>query len=573
MNDEVLINKKDLETLDSNMTYLSDNLDNVTQNVNKIEGRLNQVSNEFNSLQDNIKQTVLHTHRTTLVLNAKQTIMLLRQEYDRKYRYRDEIRRKIKGLIKAVDINKLKRETIEMIGQESIVNSPDYWLTPALLALCSWYTNDKESAYKYLQSALKQDAETTALLLCFIHIRAGRYITATKWLNRYLGMQNPTSIDGKIILIFDAITSGIFNLEMQEICLNRFEEWIKTLNEQSIYKDKQLDKWQKKFMVYQSEKTNNTNPYIDKFVLEKELFNNHLKQVTAISTIREDFQKIINKTLPRNEIKNDKIDKLLDILIYNCDREERQLHDSIVMNEYIISCDGNVTDATNKYEQDQNSLNDYQDFYTHITNIALNYDSKKYSPNTVKVAVAFSKKIIMTAYQNVNKLNNNQFNKLTIKIEDYQGVTDRGRNERELVEELLKSLDEKFHKEVYTPKLIGLSNIISFIIAILIIIIAYKYLLILAICLGSILVYNAVIIYKVNHERQKKIAKLNELKKDRVIVLLNILAEIVDGYFLVEDKIRESQDFITYLNSLNYRDYFTKTIDNNYRNILWEEHK
>jgi len=326
-------------------------------------------------------------------------------------------------------------------------------------------------------------------------------------------------------------------------------------------------------MVYQSEKTNNTNPYIDKFVLEKELFNNHLKQVTAISTIREDFQKIINKTLPRNEIKNDKIDKLLDILIYNCDREERQLHDSIVMNEYIISCDGNVTDATNKYEQDQNSLNDYQDFYTHITNIALNYDSKKYSPNTVKVAVAFSKKIIMTAYQNVNKLNNNQFNKLTIKIEDYQGVTDRGRNERELVEELLKSLDEKFHKEVYTPKLIGLSNIISFIIAILIIIIAYKYLLILAICLGSILVYNAVIIYKVNHERQKKIAKLNELKKDRVIVLLNILAEIVDGYFLVEDKIRESQDFITYLNSLNYRDYFTKTIDNNYRNILWEEHK
>ena len=569
MNDEVLINKEDLETIDNNMTYLSDNLDRVTNNINQMEGRLNQVSSEFSSLQDNLKKTVMETQRTTLVLNAKQTIMLLRQEYDRKYRYRDDIRRKVKGLIQAGDINKLKKSTLEMIGEEAIINSPDYWLTPALLALCSWYLSDKESANKYLQEALKRDAENTSLLLCLIHIRAARYQTATRWLTRYLGMQTPTSIDGKIAIVFEAITQGIFNQEMQELCLSRFEEWQKVLNENDSYKSQQLEKWHQKLKTYYKDRREQ-NPYINKFVQEKDIINNQYCQLNAIKIIKEDFQNIITRPVLKLETTSSLIDKLLDILIYNCDKEEWQLHNSIAMNEYIIKCDGNVDEAIQKYENNQDILNQYHDFYTHITNIALNSTNQEYSPNTIKMAMAFSKELIISAYQMVSNLDKNNHQTLTIKIEDFVGITENGSNERELVNEVMTFLDNKYHKEIYTPKLINLKNILTFVVAILLIIFCNKYLLILTVGLLTIAGYNVFTIYKVSQERKKKLNQLASIKKDYLIVLLNVLAEIVDAHFDYQDKLEEYQEFLAYLQNLNYRDYFAKTSDNKYRNILKE---
>lgn len=570
MNDEILINKEDLETLDENMAYLSNNLNEVTSNINQMEGRLNQVSSEFNSLQNNLKQTIMETQRTTIVLNAKQTIMLLRQEYDRKYRYRDDIRRKVKGLIQAGDINKLKKSTLEMIGEESIINSPDYWLTPALLALCSWYLSDKESANRYLQEALKRDSEATALLLCLIHIRASRYSTATKWLTRYLGMQTPTSIDGKIGIIFEAITQGVFNQEMQEICLTRFAEWQRVLNENASYKAKQITKWQQKFTTYHQENKEN-NPFIEKFVLEKDLIKQQTNKLNSLEIITNDFKKIINRQQDKSNKTSSVIDKLLDILIYNCDSDEWKLHNSLAMNEYVIKCEGNVDEAIKKYENNQDLLNQYQDFYTHVTNIALSNDESLYSSNTIKMALAFSKEIIISAYQMVSDINKENNKTYTIKIEDFIGTTENGSNERELVKEIMTFLENKYHKEIYTPKLLEIKNIITIIIAVLLIIFCHKYIAILMVGIIVILGYNAFSVYNVLKNRNQKKLELSTIQKDYVIALLNILAEIVDVHFNTIDKQEEYQDFLNYLNNLNYRDYFAKTSDNNYRNILKEE--
>jgi len=569
MNDEFLINKEDLETIDSNIEYLSNNLNVVNENINQMEGRLNQVSNEFNSLQQNIKETVLETQRNTMLLNAKQTIMLLNQEYDRKYRYRDDVRRKVKGLIQAADINKLKRETIEMIGLESIVNSPDYWLTSALLALCSWYTNDRESAYNYLNEALKRDPETTALLLCFIHIRANRLSTATNWLNRYLSMQNPTSIDGKIVLIIEAIGSGIFNNEMQSICFNTFEEWTKVLNSQPEYKNQQVKRWQEKFISYGKQQAKEKYAYIDKFVINKEDYINHLNQINSIGEIFNDFNKIINKKQEKYNTKVEIIDKLLDTLIYNFDSEEWQLHSSIEMNNYIIKCNGDVESAKYLYQKDSNILNQYSDFYTHITNIALTNDDEKYLVNTKKIAFAYSKDIILSSYKSITN-STNDLEDLIIKLDNYQVTTKDGSNERELIYNIYKMIDQDFHDDIYKPKLINNKNILTFIAAIFIIIFCNKYLLLLLIGLLCIAFYNIFSILKIYNERKKKISQVDNIKTQYIIGLLNVVAEIVDSKFEKEDNLDKNNQIISFLNNLDYRNYFGKTIDNEHRNILKE---
>ena len=75
--------------------------------------------------------------------------------------------------------------------------------------------------------------------------------------------------------------------------------------------------------------------------------------------IIKDFKEIMNRDSSKKEMTNDKIDKLLDLLIFSCDREEKELHNSIAMNEYIIKSDGDVMNAKKAYENDQDFLNDY----------------------------------------------------------------------------------------------------------------------------------------------------------------------------------------------------------------------
>ena len=250
------------ERYKSETENLSEVIDTVNKNMFEMEDKLGRVSDEFNVLQDEMKKVIMDTKNNGLVLNAKQTIMMLQNEYDSKYKYRDNIRRRVNGLIQSVDINAVKKTTIETIGEESIINNPDYWLSPALLALCSWYSDNKEIAYRSLQEALNRDAEMTSLLFCFVHLRAGRVNTSIKWLNKYLSMQSPRSIDKKIIIIIDAVANGVFTREMQDICLSRFNEWNLSLNGFGEIRENQVSKWREYFNRILIKSNNKIEAYI-----------------------------------------------------------------------------------------------------------------------------------------------------------------------------------------------------------------------------------------------------------------------------------------------------------------------
>ena len=81
--------------------------------------------------------------------------MISQMEFDKRYQYRDNVRNKILGIIQSLDINVIKKSTIENLRDDSLINNHNYWLSSSLVSLCSWYTNNKEMAYIALESAIK----------------------------------------------------------------------------------------------------------------------------------------------------------------------------------------------------------------------------------------------------------------------------------------------------------------------------------------------------------------------------------------------------------------------------------
>ena len=539
----------------------------VNSNIKEMEGQIQKVSTDFNVLQDEMKKSLLDNKRNTILLNARQSLMMLQNEYDKKYSNRDYIRRKVIGILQSGDLNTIRSSTMETIGEEALINNPDYWLAPALLSLCAWYNNKKDLANRALNEALHRNAEMTSMLLCFIHLRAGRINTATRWLNKYLDMQVPREIDNKISLIIDALTSGIFPQNMQMITLTRIDKWLKELDNYDEYKDiykKELDIWTDYLKETKINTSNSQFGYISDFIENGKEKINFISNLNNISLIGSNIKNIIDKKDEYEESYTNKIDKLITRLIFSHDDKEENLKIEMFKNKCLIDCYGNDEEANIIYNKKKEFIKNYNDLYSQLTRIAI-YDEEVY-PNSKKLAISLLGFFITTSYKDILNYDNiiNEESKI-INLDNIKLETIDGSNEVDLIKTLYSEKDKIYDEYIKNNKLINITNIFSVIGLILGIYLLSKIKVLGIIIIILFIGYNAYTILKKLNQRKEKQKEENIVKEKYKELLLNILSEVVDYHFLLEDIKEEIDKFINNIKSLNPRAYLKK--DNSNKSI------
>lgn len=565
------ISAANLSTLENNLQVLANNIGVVSKNVstvnghiNEVEGQVNTVKNDVKSLEEEIKAFMLEIKQGTVVSNARQTILMASDEYNKKYAHRDEVRRRVNGLLQSVDINAIKKSTIENISEETIVNTPDYWLAPALVSLCAWYTDNKPLAEKALKEAMARDDEKTSLLFCLIHLRANRVETSMKWLNRYLSMQDPTKMESKIITVLDAITNGVFGNNAKKTCLEKINSWLIELNSYGDIKKTQIDRWERYFREQIEKIDEDEYPYIVKYVTEKDKVMDVLAIANAQKTVTKDLKNIMDEKEYTKISSTNKIDNLLHVLVFNYDKEELQLKRDIQKNKHIIEENGDMTKALKEYEKTSIALENQNNFYNHITNIAITNNTVNAELNTKKMAIALSKDSIIEGYSRLSDISSLELlPDLNITINEWNGITKNGNNEIELQESLANHLDNKFHDEVYKDKLFNIRMLIAIILGLIGIFLTLKQPIVAAVIFCIVLIYNLVEFFMANSKRESKLKQLAEIKKQHKILLSNIIAEIVDYYFVYKNSINDRNNFISYINTFNYEEYINNTSSRN----------
>jgi len=567
------ISAANLSTLENNLQVLANNIGTVSQNVNTVnghindvEGQVNNVKNDVKSLEEEIKAFMLEIKQGTVVSNARQTILMSESEYNKKYGYRDEVRRRVNGLLQSVDINAIKKSTVENISEETIINTPDYWLAPALVSLCAWYTDNNPLAEKALKEAMARDDEKTSLLFCLVHLRANRIDTAMKWLNRYLSMQDPTKMESKIITVLDAITNGVFGFEAKKHCLEKVNSWMLELNSYKEIKKAQIDRWERYFREQIEAIDENEFPYIIKYVSEKNAVMDIVATSQAQKTVLKDLKNIMNEKEYTKTSSINKIDNLLHMLVFNYDKEELQLKRDIQKNKHIIEENGDMVKALKEFEKTSIALENENNFYNHITNIAIANNTVNAELNTKKLAIALSKDSIIEGYERISSIkSSDMLPDLNITINDWNGLTKNGNNELELQKNLEDYLEDKFHDEVYSDHLFNIKMLIAIVIGLIGIFLTLKQPILAAIIFSIVLIYNIVEFLRAYSKREAKIKQLNEIKKQHKTLLSNIIAEIVDYYFIYKNSEKDRNNFINYINSFNYEEYIS---NNTSRNII-----
>lgn len=564
-NEAVVMSAANLDIIENNLGQLAKNIGDVSSNVEEVDIKVNKVTNSVKTIEDEIKNFMIEIRGSTIVSNAKQSIMMSQEELNKQYGHYDNVRRKINGIFQATDINAIKKSTIENISEQVIIDTPNYWLAPALVSLCAWLTNNKDLANRALKEAMNRDDEKTSLLFCLIHLRANRYETAQKWLTRYLEMQDPAKMENKIITVLDAITNGSFGPDAKSLCLEKINEWIKELSTQPGYKETQIERWSTYINSLIIKDINDDFDYIKQYTNDSDKVKNILSISNSQKNILEHLKNIIKEEQNINIETTKQIDKLINMLVFNYENEELELKKDIAKNKLIIEENGNITKANEKFKETEFAFQKATDFYSQLTNITIEFKNTKPTINTRKMALALSKDWIKESYNNISKkfeINNLNIN---INIDSWQATTTNGQNEKELIQDLYNHIDQETYNEIFGKNLIDIKMITITIIGLILAIITIKQPIISLVILLGIILFDTYVFYINYSERQQKIKKREERKEYSKNILLNTIAEIVDFTFICKDNEKTHNEINTFLNSLDYRNYIKE--HNNIRNI------
>lgn len=546
--------------LSSSVTQVSYDVNNINLQVDDVQSQVNDMKNNVKSLENEVRVFMQEMKKNVMVNDAKQTIMMTQIEYDKKYKHHDDVRRRIVGMLQSIDINVIKKSTMETISEETIMNNPDYWLANALVALCHWYGNNFELAQAALAKALKNSDEKTSFLFCLIHLRGNRIKTAVKWLKRYLSLQDPTNMDCKIILLLDALCSGIFDKEVIDVILNQIKEWENKLNNYPQYENNQITVWEKyfkdkiKFIPSQY-------GYINDFVAEKDKVNNKINSSKSNINMIKEFKQMIQQIDNTNSNHQNKIDKLINLLIFDYEKEELDLKIEIDKNNAIINSESieNIDTELKIYNKN--------DLYTHISNICLDENIFDVGIYTKKMAVSMLKKYIILAYKNTCNMDDKTLTYLSIVIDDWAGITKNGDNEFELKKSLSNHVQKKHQEEFKQTKLIDTKMILSVIAAIIIIVLFRKYPLIILLTIIALIIFNGYMYYKKHKFIKDKQAIIDKEKENASTLLMCTISDIVDYNIECNEHNEEHDNFIKYLSSLDYSEYIRAYTENK-RNII-----
>ena len=234
---------------------------------------------------------------------------------------------------------------------------------------------------------------------------------------------------------------------------------------------------------------------------------------------------------------------------------ELDLKKDIAKNRLIIEENGNVTKANERFKETEFAFQKATDFYSQLTNIAIEYKNTKPTINTRKMAMALSKDWISEAYNNIsNSFETNDLS-IDIKIDTWNGTTTNGQNEKELLNDLDNHIDKETHNDIYGKKLFDIKMILVTIIGVILMILCIKQPILAITILIGVLIFDGYVYFINYSERKLKIKKRDERKEYAKYILLNTLAEIVDFNFICKNNKKTHDQINIFLNNLDYRNY------------------
>ena len=453
MADEYKISWANLKYIEESLSNLSSSIDYVNSRVDQVDDNVKVVYNEVEKLAIEFREYVEMQSLANRKAEAKMNLSAIRDKLKDNFGHYDVVRRTATGILQANDLAIVKSSMLSHVTEKQMIETPNYWLTPCLVALSAWINDDKALAERALAEGIRRNDEKTSLFFGLICRRIGRESSSLKWFARYLEAQDEEKLDRKAVIVLDAFASGLLGNDTENFVYQQIQEWMSNLEAKPGFTEKQLDNWKNAINSKRVPLQKGLYPYLEKYSNTWDNLKDVLEGANLNNDLYEYFKKVFEQKEETKKLKVE-LDKILDSLVTEFDEEELPLKREEQFEELVVKYNGSESRANAQMALEKSVYDDYRDFMQLLTDASMNPEESKSSVATQKFATALSRNNIVTAFNDVVAQNRmNVPYEIEINVDTFNDKTQDGEDEEEILDRFEKLVEQEKQTELSKVKL------------------------------------------------------------------------------------------------------------------------
>ena len=453
MADDYKISWANLKFIEDSLSIISNEIKYVDNRVSQVDGNVKIVQSKIEILAREFKDYVEMQTLANRKAEAKLNLSAIRDKLKDKFGHYDVVRRTATGILQANDLAIVKSSMLSHVTEKQMIETPNYWLTPCLVALAAWINNDKSLAERALAEGIRRNDEKTSLFFGLICRRVGREHSTLRWLARYLEAQDEEMLDRKAVIVLDAFASGILGNDTENFVYKQIQEWMTNLEEKPGFTERQLESWSNAMNSKRVSVKDELYPYLKKYSPTWGTLKDVLEGANLNNDLYEYFRAIFDKKEETKKLKEE-LDKILDSLVTEFDGEELPLKRKEQFEQLVVDNDGSESKAQAQMALEKTVYDDYRDFMQLLTDASMNPEESRSSSATQKFATALSRNNILTAFNDITAKNRIKVPyDIEINVDNFNDKTQNGEDEEEILNRFEELIEEEKQAEIAKRKL------------------------------------------------------------------------------------------------------------------------
>ena len=448
-----LISRADLSLIERSLSNLAGSIDYVNNRVDQVDDNVKIVYNEVEKLANEFREYVEMQSLANRKAEAKMNLSAIRDKLKDNFGHYDVVRRTATGILQANDLAIVKSSMLSHVTEKQMIETPNYWLTPCLVALAAWINDDKALAERALAEGIRRNDEKTSLFFGLICRRIGRENSSLKWFARYLEAQDEEKLDRKAVIVLDAFASGLLGNDTENFVYQQIQEWMSNLEAKPGFTERQLDNWKNAINSKRVPLKSGLYPYLEKYSNTWDNLQDVLEGANLNNDLYEYFKKVFEQKEETKKLKVE-LDKILDSLVTEFDEEELPLKREEQFEELVVRYNGSESKAHAQIALEKSVYDDYRDFMQLLTDASMNPEESKSSVATQKFATALSRNNIVTAFNDIVAQNRmNVPYDIEINVDTFNDKTQDGEDEEEVLNRFENLVEQEKQADLSKLKL------------------------------------------------------------------------------------------------------------------------
>lgn len=379
------------------LNRIEDRVDTVDGNVGRVATDLQTTRSELLALRDEFQTFIVQAERTANVQRSETVLGNVEAALERDFGHYNVVRRTSIGMLQAFDIGNVSNKTVQQVSEELMIQSPRYWLAPAIVGLAAWSRDNQDLAARSIEAAFQRDPRKTSLFFALVLRRQGRAEASTRWLRHYLRALDPRALTREFVVILEAASQDAFGPAGRALISEQLGKWNSMLRDDRAVVEAQVAAWMGDIEIHRATVNDDQFPHLSKTAVQWAQFKDLLERASAHGFIAEKYLAIREEPTLLGFSVQDRLDDILEILVKEFDEEELPYRREVVFHHAVIDSGGDLVRANEKADEINIAHEETLDAVSLQTQTAIRREIYGVSVSAQKIAIGNSREDFRSA--------------------------------------------------------------------------------------------------------------------------------------------------------------------------------